>query len=87
MEVTGWMIDYGGCAIWPLRGVLCLKTGDLLWKGIEEKTECKNYRRISLLSVVGKLYAGVVADRVRRVSGGLIDDEQRVFTAGMGCVD
>ena len=28
-----------------------------LYKGKGEKSECKNYRGISLLSVVGKIYA------------------------------
>ena len=47
-----------------------------LYKGKGEKSECKNCRGISLLSVVGKIYAGVLVYRVRRVTGGLIDDEQ-----------
>ena len=38
--------------------------------------ECKNYRGISLLSVVDKIYAGILVGTVRRVTGGLIDDEQ-----------
>ena len=46
-----------------------------LYKGKGEKLECKNCRGISLLSVVGKIYAEVLVDRVRRVTGGLIDDE------------
>ena len=29
-EVTGWWIGSGGYVIWPLRVVLCLKTGDLI---------------------------------------------------------
>ena len=29
-----------------------------LYKGKGERTECKNYRGISLLRVVGKIYAG-----------------------------
>ena len=46
----------------------------LLYKGKGERAECKNYRRISLLSVVGKIYAGILVDRVRSVTGGLIED-------------
>ena len=46
-----------------------------LYKGKGEKTECKNYSGIGLLSVI------------RRVTGGLIDDEQEDFRAGRGCVD
>ena len=58
-----------------------------LYKRKGEKTECKIFRGISLLSVVEKIYAGILVDRVRRVTGGLIDDEQRGFRAGRGCVD
>ena len=36
--------------------------------------ECKNYKGISLLSVVGKIYVGILIDRVCRVTGDLIDD-------------
>ena len=39
------------------------------------KNKCENYRGISLLSVVGKIYAGILINRVWRVTGGLIDDE------------
>ena len=46
-----------------------------LYKRKGERTECKNYRSISLLSMVGKIYAGILVDRVCRVTGGLIDDE------------
>ena len=45
-------------------------------KGKGDRNECNNYRGISLLSVVGKIYVGIVIDRVRKVTGGLIDDEQ-----------
>ena len=47
-----------------------------LYKCKGERTECKSYRGISLLSVVGKIYARILVDRVRTVTGGLIDDEQ-----------
>ena len=30
VEVTGWWTGSGGCVLWPLRVVVCLKTGDLL---------------------------------------------------------
>ena len=54
--------------------------------GKGERTKCKNYRGFSLLSVVGKINAVILEDRVQRVTGGLIDDEQRGFRAGRGCV-
>ena len=40
-----------------------------------------------MLSVVGKIYAGILVNRVCRVTGGLIGDEQGVFRAGRGCLD
>ena len=33
------------------------------------------------------VYAGILVDGFRRVTGGLIDDEQGVFIAVRGCVD
>ena len=53
-----------------------------LYKGKTEKIECKNYRGISLLSVDEKIYAAILADRVRKVTGGLAGDEQESFRAG-----
>ena len=55
-----------------------------LYKGKGERTECKNYISISFLSVVGKIYSGILVDRVRRVTGSLTDDEQGDFRAGRG---
>ena len=46
-----------------------------LYKGKGKRIECKNYIALSLLSVIRKIYAGISVDRVRRVTGGLIDDE------------
>ena len=53
-------------------------------KGEGERTECENYRGISLFSVVGKIYAGILVDRVTE---DLIDDEQESFRSGKKCVD
>ena len=36
-----------------------------LYKGKRERTECSNYRGISLLSVVEKIYARTLVDRVK----------------------
>ena len=33
-------------------------------KDKEERTECSNYRGFSLLSVVGKIYAGILIESV-----------------------
>ena len=43
-----------------------------LYKGKGEKTEYKNYRCVSLLILVGKIYVGILVDRVHRVTGGLM---------------
>ena len=40
-----------------------------------------------MLSVVGKIYAGILVDRVRTMTEGLIDDEQGGFRPGRECVD
>ena len=56
-------------------------------KGKRERTECKNYRGISLVSVVGKVYGGILADRVHKVTGDMFEDEQEGFRAWRGCVD
>ena len=52
------------------------------YKGKGEGNDCKNYRAIILLSVVG-----ILVDRVHRLTGGLIDDEEEGFRAGSGWVD
>ena len=54
-----------------------------LYKGKGERNECKNYIGVKFLSVA----AGILVERVRRVTGGLIDDEQRGFRKRMGCID
>ena len=51
-EGDGWWIGSGDYAICSLRVVLC--------KGKGERSKCKNYKGISLLSVVGKIYAGIL---------------------------
>ena len=48
----------------------------LLYMGKGKGNEFKNYRGISLLNVVGKIYVGILVGRVCRVTGGLTDDEQ-----------
>ena len=50
-----------------------------LYKVKGGRNKCKNYRGISLLSLCGKIYAGILICRVHKVTGGLIDDEQGGF--------
>ena len=56
-------------------------------KGKGERTECKNYRGISLLGMVRRIYDGILVDRFHRMTGALTDDEQWGFRAGRGCID
>ena len=46
-----------------------------------------NYRVISLLSVVGKIYARIVSDRLRVLTNLVVTDKQGGFRAGRGCVN
>ena len=54
-----------------------------LYKGKGEMTECKHYRGINPLSLVGKIYGGILVERVCRVT----NDEQGGFRSGRECVD
>ena len=58
-----------------------------IYKGKGERTECKNYRGISMLSIGGKVYGRVLVDRVVKETEGRISDEQGGFRKGRGCVD
>ena len=58
-----------------------------LYKGKGDKCECRIYRGISLLSVVGKLFGRVLIKRVRSGTECAIGDEQCGFRQGRGCMD
>ncbi|KAI5640894.1 reverse transcriptase (RNA-dependent DNA polymerase) domain-containing protein [Phthorimaea operculella] len=58
-----------------------------LYKGKGSQLDCKNYRGISLLSVVGKLYAKVLIERVVKETDEKVWDAQAGFRKGMGCTD
>ncbi len=51
------------------------------------KTECKNYRGISILSVPGKIYGIVLTERLMQVTEEKVSDEQGCFRKGKECVD
>ena len=57
-----------------------------LHRGKREIIKCENYRGPSL-SMVFKIYADILVDRVRSVTGGLIDDEEGVFKVGKGYIN
>ena len=48
---------------------------------------CDNWRSISLLDVIGKLFARVINDRLQAVVEDSVADSQCGFRAGRGCVD
>ena len=100
-DVTGEMVKGGGDMvvdwIWRLFN-MAFESGVVpedwrsavivpLYKSKGNMTECKNYRGISLLSVAGKIYTGILVDRVSRVTKGLIDDEEGGYRSERGCVD
>jgi hypothetical protein len=58
-----------------------------LYKGKGDKYVCSNFRGISLLSVVGKVYGRVLIERIRRETESVIGEEQCGFRSGRGCVD
>ncbi|TWW69196.1 hypothetical protein D4764_18G0000020 [Takifugu flavidus] len=52
-----------------------------------DRRVCSNYRGITLLSLPGKVYSGVLERRVRRIVGPRIQEEQCGFRPGRGTVD
>ncbi|KAF1010546.1 MAG: hypothetical protein GAK29_05048 [Acinetobacter bereziniae] len=99
--VTGEMLKYGGDLLRELMSELynvCAQSARVpddwkcavlvpLYKGKGKRSECKNYRAISLLSVAGKVFGRILIDRVREVTECRIWDVQGGFMPGRGCVD
>ncbi|TWW63827.1 RNA-directed DNA polymerase from mobile element jockey [Takifugu flavidus] len=52
-----------------------------------DRRVCSNYRGITLLSLPGKVYSGVLERRVRRIVNPRIQEEQCGFRPGRGTVD
>ena len=50
-------------------------------------TVCDNWRGISLLDVVGKLFAKVIQKRLQGVVEDVVSDSQCGFCKGRGCTD
>ena len=51
------------------------------------RLDCMNYRGISLMSIVGKVFARVLNERVKVVTVDKVMDEQGGFRTGRGCSD
>ena len=52
-----------------------------------DRRVCSNYRGITLLSLPGKVYSGVLERRVRRIVESRLEEEQCGFRPGRGTVD
>ena len=57
------------------------------YKGKGDMYECSNFRGISLLSVVGKVYGRVLINRIRDKTENVIAEVQGGFRRGRGCTD
>ena len=51
------------------------------------RTQCKNYRGISLLSVPGKVYATVLDKRIQAITEERVLEEQGAFRRQRSCID
>ena len=99
--ITSEMLKCGGeCLLEWLRRVcnVCLLNGKVpndwmraiivpIYKGKGDRSDCRNYRGISLLSIPGKVYGRILIEKVRSMTEGLIGEEQCGFRSGRGCVD
>ena len=59
----------------------------LLYKGKGDVHECRNFRGISLLSVVGKVYGKILINRISDKTENVIAEVQSGFRRGRGCTD
>src|SRR3984885_1473970 len=53
----------------------------------KDKTDCKNYRGISLLSTPGKVYTRILQQRLRRYIEEIVSEEQAEFRRGIETID
>lgn len=51
------------------------------------RTDCSNYRGISLLSIAGKILTSIIRSRLSEVYEANLREEQAGFRSGRGCVD
>ena len=58
-----------------------------LYKKKGDRIDCNNYRGISLLSIVGKVYARVVLNRLQVLAERVYPEAQCGFRAGRSTVD
>ena len=96
--LTGEMLKAGGDVVvqW-LNRIFCVAWGSGTvpadWRKAQivpvhkkgSRTQCKNYRGISLLSVPGKVYATVLDKRIRAITDSIVREARESFQ-GWGAV-
>ena len=58
-----------------------------LYKNKGDRSDCNNYRGISLLSIVGKVFARVILKRLQNLASRVYPESQCGFRAGRSTVD
>ena len=58
-----------------------------LFKNKGERSDCNNYRDISLLSVIGKVFAKVILIRLQKLAERVYPESQCGFRAGRSTID
>ena len=98
--ITGEMLKAGGDVVvqW-LHRIFCVAwesgTVPADWRKAQivpvhkkgSRTQCKNYRGISLLSVPGKVYTTVLDKRIRAITEEKVLEEQGAFQRKRSCID
>ena len=72
-------------SIVPMNWVIACMVA--LYKGKGDVLQCSNFRGISLLSLVGKVYGRVLINRIRDKMENVIVKVQSGFRRGRGCTD
>ena len=63
------------------------QNGEMFWSFLCQRKKCDIWRGISLLDVMGKLFARVLNDRLQSVVGETISNSQCEFRTGRGYAD
>ena len=58
-----------------------------IYKGKGDRSECRNYRGIIILSITRKIYGRVLISRLIEITVEQVAEEQGGFRSHRGCVD
>ena len=58
-----------------------------IYKGKGDRRDCANYRAISILSILGKIYGRVLINRRIESTKEQVAEKQEGFRLGRGCID